>query len=134
MEIQNQKPISKLPNRKLTFKVEENEYTVDYPNTGQYIEMIRLRHALALNNYTVLVSGQTEADQRARYIIETIAFCMVCCTKLKEDLKVQSISELDMITSKKLLKVYMTAILPWLTEWETILSSDEDVKVEEGKK
>jgi hypothetical protein len=124
-----EKTTPKIPSRKCTFKIEDNEYIAEYPNTGQYIEMMRLRHLLASNNYSVLVTAVTEADQRARYTVEMMAFCMVCCPKLKEDLKVQSISELDMLVSKKLLKVYIDTILPWLTEWETILSVD-DVKEE----
>jgi hypothetical protein len=60
-----------------------------------------------------------------------IAFLSTCCPEMRKDLKVNTFSELDMLASKKLLNIYIKTILPWLTEWEILLNTDEDTKVEE---
>jgi hypothetical protein len=121
----------KLPEKTLSFRIDENDYTVKYPNNGLFIEIEAMKSLLTRDTYSSMSTGNTISSQLARYTVDMIAFLAVCCPKLKDDLKVGSLSELDMIPSKKVLKVYVKTILPWLMEWEALVNSDdEEVKAE----
>lgn len=115
-----------LPSKSLTFKIDENEYTVNYPNNGQFIAIESMKSSLTSDNYEALASRGSISSQYARYTVDMIAFFSNCCPQLKKDLKVETFSQLDMIDSKKLIKVYASKILPWLVKWEEVLNSDEE--------
>lgn len=117
----------KLPAREITFKVDENSYTIKYPNTGAFLQIETLKSTLRGNNSL----PETTSGQLAYFTADMIAFLSTCCPEMRKDLKVNTFSELDMLASKKLLNIYIKTILPWLTEWEILLNTDEDTKVEE---
>lgn len=117
-----------LPKKEIDFSINDNEYGAKYPNNGQFIDIQAMKARLTGDSYNTIADGNTTSSQLARYTVDMISFFNVCCPKLKLDLKLNSFSELEMIDSKKLLKVYVSIILPWLTEWENILNSDDSVE------
>lgn len=123
----------KLPSKNISFRIGDNTYDVKYPNTGQMLQIESLKFALTQNGYNSLVGGDTTASQIARFTTDMIAFFTTCCPKLKKDLNVDTFSELEATSSKKLLQVYIKSIIPWLTEWEIILNTDDDASTEEVK-
>lgn len=114
----------KTPNKSISFSIENNEYSVLWPNNGQFIEIESMKLALTRDTYNSMLGGNI-SSQYAKYTVDMIAFLSVCCPKLKKDLNVESFSELDMLSSKKILNVYIKTILPWITEWENLLNSLE---------
>jgi len=121
----------KTPEKSITFSVLENEYKITFPNNGQYIELQSTKVRLSRDTYGALSGNYETSSQWAKYTIDMIAFMTILCPKLKEDLKVASLSELDMLSSKVLVKAYIEQIVPWLDEWETLLSTEP--KQEESK-
>lgn len=121
-----------LPKTKLNFKILENDYSVTYPNNGEFIEIEAMKSLLTRDTYNTMSNGGSVSSQLARYTVDMIAFFSVCCSKLRKDLKVDSLSSLDMMSSKKVLKVYIDSILPWLMEWESAINAadEEEVKTE----
>ena len=121
-----------LPNKSVSFKLLENDYTVNFPNNGQFIEIESMKVLLTRDTYNTIAEGTSISAQYARYTVDAIAFFSTCCSKLRKDLKVDSFSELDMLSSKKIMSVYVKTILPWLIEWESVLNAeDEEDKVNE---
>lgn len=113
------------PNKTVTFKVEENEYTVPFPNNGQFIKIETMKALLTRDTYGTMATGGTVESQMSRFTVDLIAFLSVMCPKLTENLKIGSLSDLDMVTTKALLKTYINTILPWFNEWMTLLNTDE---------
>jgi hypothetical protein len=116
----------KLPERKKSFKISDNTYSVDFPSTGGLIEIESLKAQLARNNYSGIVDNGTIMSNYSRFLIDMIATFNVLFPQLKKDMNVKSISELHPLDSKKLLQVYLKEVLPWLQEWFDILNNDED--------
>lgn len=117
------------PNKKLSFKIEDNDYEVTFPNNGEFIEIESMKSKLSRGEYASISDNLTLEAQIAKYTVDLIAFFGTCCPKVRTDLKVDSLSELDMLSSKKILKVYVDEILPWLKLWiEVINSNEEEVK------
>ena len=122
----------KMPLRKMTFKIEQNSYDVEFPNTGGLIEIEVLKAQLSRNQYSSLSqSGSTGLYNK--FIIDMIATFTVLFPTLKKDLNVKTISELHPLETKKLLKVYLSDVLVWMNEWEEILNSDDEETVEDKK-
>lgn len=118
-----------LPKTTIEFKIKDNTYTAKYPNNGQFIDIETAKARMAGDTYGAIADSRMTSAQIARHTIDMIAFLTICGpAQLKKDLNVDSFSDLDMIYSKELFKVYLTIILPWLIEWEQVLNADEEVK------
>ena len=119
------------PLRKISIEVESNSYDIEYPKTGQFLQLESMKISMSGGNYNAIALGDTVSSQMSRYLTDMIAFFSICCPQMKKDLKVDTFSDLDMLTSKKLLKLYIDKILPWLQAWEVLLNSDDSEITEE---
>lgn len=115
----------KLPQKKISITIDENTYDIDYPKNGQFIQIESLKIALTRGSYNSLSESSNTSTVYAKYTVDMIAFFSTCCPKLREDLKVETFADLDMLSTKKLMKVYINTVYPWLMEWESILNSDD---------
>lgn len=122
-----------VPKKTIKISILENDYEISYPLTGDFIEIEGMKSRLTRDSYNSISQGNSVASMIAKYSVDMIAFFSICCPKIKKDLKVESISELEMIDSKKLLKVYMDKVLPWLAEWEAVLNEVEVADEESDK-
>ncbi len=119
-----------LPPTSISFRINDNSYDIKYPRTGEMLNIESLKVQLSSNTYNELINGNTTASQIARITIDMIAFLSIMCKKLREDMKVETFSELNALDNKKLYQMYIKTILPWLNEWETILNTDDEVESE----
>ncbi len=130
------KPVT-LPAKSITFKVKENDYTINYPDTGGLMEIEIFKTSLSRGAYETISKTSTISSDYVRFMIDMIALFSVLCPNLKKDLKVETFSQLAVIDSKMLLGVYIKSILPWWSEWEKVLNSpfeeDERETSEETK-
>lgn len=118
-----------LPKERISIQIEDNEYEINYPSNGEFIEIEAMKCRLTRDTYHAIAGGGSVASQMARFTVDMIAFLSVMCPKIKADLKADSFSDLKMIESKKILKIYINRILPWIMEWESVLNAeDDDVK------
>lgn len=114
-----------IPNRVKKITVEGNNYDLNYPSTGGLIDIEVLKASLTNDKYESISYSGTNASTFVRYTVDMIASLSVMCPKLKADLKVKTFVELDPLTTKKLLNIYVKEVLPWLNEWEVVLGSDD---------
>lgn len=115
-----------LPERKKTFKILENTYTVEFPNTGDLMTIEILKTQLSKGQYSSLSESNTVTGNYSRFLVDMIAVFTVLLPDLKKDMNVKTISELKVEDSKKLLKIYLQEVLPWLNSWFEILNSDDE--------
>jgi hypothetical protein len=130
--MENKEP-KKLPERKKTFKIGDNSYTVDFPSTGGLIEIESLKAQLSRNNYSGISEQGTIMSNYSRFLIDMISTFTVLFPQLKKDMNVKSISELHPIDSKKLLQIYLKEVLVWLNEWYEVLNADDEEIINENK-
>lgn len=119
---------TQLPERKKKFKILENTYEVDFPNTGGLMEIEIMKAQLSRGQYSALAENSTVISSYSRFLIDMIATFTVLFPDLKKDMNVKTISELNPLDSKKLLKVYLGEVLPWMNEWFNVLNSDDETE------
>lgn len=114
-----------MPARELKFKVKagtvENEYTIKYPNNGELIDIEVMKDTISNGRYMNLLSASTKQSTMAAFTIDMIATLNTLCPKLKDDLKVKSFFNLDIVDNKNLLNIYLKKIFPWLNDWQAFL-------------
>lgn len=115
-----------LPDRKKKFQILNNEYEVNFPNTGELFEIELLKASLSKGQYGSLIENGTSASRYSRYIIDMISVFTIIFPELKKDMKVKTISELEAIDSKILLKIYVKEVLPWFDSWMEVLNHDDE--------
>lgn len=127
--MENKTEEKKMPERKKSFKIGENTYSIEFPNTGGLIEIESLKAQLSRNNYSGIIDNGTIMSNYSRFLIDMIATFNILFPELKKDMNVKSISELSPLDSKKLLQVYMKEVMPWIQDWFELLNSDETEEV-----
>ena len=99
------------------------KYTVNFPNTGQYMDIMNTKNRLMSN----LV--QTDAySVYAAILSEMIAVYSIMIPALKKDLNVDSIYDLDMIQSKELVDSYTTVYQSFFDNWMNLLTKPKEEK------
>lgn len=121
------------PNSQKEIIVKDRKYTINYPNTGQLIDIERFKATITGDRYDAIVRQDTNSSAYAKFLVDMTAIFNVLCPDLIKDMKVKSILELEAKDSNLLLRLYIKEILPWFIEWDNILSADEDIEEENGK-
>lgn len=110
------------PSRSISFSIKDNNYHINYPNTGSLIDMEVMKVSLSRNTYDGIVSSRSTKAQYVQFIIDTIATFTVLCPSLRQDLKIAAFTELNVEDMNQLVKIYIEVVLPWLNEWERFLN------------
>lgn len=116
-------------NEKTILKIGSKEYTVGFPTVGEFYQIEAMKQTLSRGNYTAMVTNPIASSQLALDMIDIEATLTVLCPDLIKDLKVDSISKLDVRDFKVIRDAYNTAIVPFFKEMMSMLSgvaSDED--------
>lgn len=117
--------------RHLSFKVKGNTYTVQFPTVAQFIDIESTKAKLASNGYNQMIKANTLLSNKALDFVDMTSYLTVLCPELMKDLKAQSILHMDIFDAKELMKAYSEQFVPWLNEWQKVLSEIEPVKKEE---
>lgn len=110
-----------IPTREKSFKYKDRTYTVNYPNTGQFIDIALFKANFTKDAYSGLSMSGANDDIYARFLVDMTAFFNICCSDLVKDLTVK-ISDLSIPDSKVLMNIYLKEILPWLQEWSKFIN------------
>lgn len=110
------------PDRKLTFEFKGNKYAIEFPNTGDLLEIMILKSRLSRGQYDNISASFKMDSKLAQTIIEAVSFLNVACPDLEKSLNVDSLLDLNMIDMRELLEVYLKEISPWYVNWITALN------------
>lgn len=115
------------------FIFKNQEYSIEVPTVGQYIDIENQKIVQSNGNWGDLIKSSTMSALRSVQIIECISILKVLCPKLFENFKVHSYKEIDAIDFIELLSLYTKEILPWYSDWfknfnEIIIESSKDPK------
>lgn len=119
--------------REIVVEVVKNNYTIKFPNTGELLDIDLLKIQITNGRYDTLKFSLNPSFQHTALKVDTVAFFNTMVPKLKKDLTVKSLFDLEEDQLMVLVKVYEDEVLPWLEEWESILrnpvsASEEDKK------
>jgi hypothetical protein len=118
------------PSKSVSISIKSNTYQLNFPNTGQYIDIQCLKNKITSDNYNLLTNSNDSYVAYATLLVDMIAHFNILIPDLKKDLNVQSILGLDMLESKELLDCYTTQYLPFFNDWMKIITT-QSTTVEE---
>lgn len=121
------------PKSQVEFTITDRKYKIEYPNTGQLIDIEKMKASISGNSYDGISSQNTNSGFYAKYLIDMVSTFNILCPDLIKDMKVKSILELSAVDSNKLLTIYVKEILPWFIDWENALNADEEAINGESK-
>lgn len=121
--------------RTVTLTIKGNSYNVDYPNTGQQIDVELLKAKITEGQYDALRFSASVVCQQQADKIDMIATFSVVLPQLKKDINTDSLFKLSEEESDQLTEVYNKQYLPWYQEIKdaiknpkAILSGQDAVK------
>lgn len=119
--------------RTLKFKFKERSYSISFPTNGQFIDIESKKVELTNGQLGNLISSRTIASLRTVKLVEIVSTFSILCPKLEEDLKVNSLLDLDVLDSIELIRFYNKNISPWLNSWFNEFSKifEDELKKEE---
>jgi len=117
--------------RSKKLEIRGNVYDIDYPNTGQQIDIELLKAKISDGNYDILRFSTNPMFQAQADKIDMIATFGVLIPQLKKDINVSSLFFLEEEASNELLSVYEEQFGPW---YAGIKKSIQDPKKELDQK
>lgn len=133
MTTENAKQPLKMPDRKKSFKIKDNTYEVEFPNTDGLWNIEILKAQLAGGQYNEILNAGTIQSNYTRVLIDMTATFNILFPKLKKDMSIKAIGDLHPVDSKELLKVYVKEVQPWMKAWMDFLNSDEEQEEDDKK-
>lgn len=118
----------KMPSKSVSMTIGNNEYTINYPNTGQWIDIDVLKSQFSGGNYEKLKYSYDPGFLRSALTIDAVATLNVLLPALKEDLTVKSLFALDRERMETVLNEFVSKVVPWLDQWDKALSNPEKEK------
>ena len=100
-----------------TFKFKGEDYKVEVPTVGQYLDIENEKLINSDGHWTDLIRSQTVSALRSIQIIECISVLKVLCPDLFNNMKVTSYKDIDVMDFVELLSIYNNIINPWYSAW-----------------
>lgn len=112
--------------RTVSLDIRGNIYDVEYPNTGQQIDIELLKARIADGSYEMLRLSSNPVFQHQADRIDMIATFSILIPKLKKDLNVETFFALKEEESDVLVAVYEEQFMPWYTKIKTAIRNPQD--------
>jgi len=121
----------KTPSEQLIVHIQENDYTINTPTAGNIIDVESRKQTYSNNKYGSVVRSGTLGGNVAASLIEAFASFTVFIPDFRDNLRIDSLFELNPIQCKEIIKVYEDKFLPWYSDWMDYFSNDEEEQKDE---
>ena len=109
-------------NENVTLELNGKEYSFGFPTVGEFCQIESMKQALARGNYSVMITSPMTSTQLALDMIDIEATLTVMCPTLIKDLKVDSISKLDVRDFRMIREAYDEKVVPFFKEVMNLLN------------
>jgi len=107
----------------ITFKLLQNTYKIEFPNTGEYMDILSRRELLTSGQYRSISLGSSYNKD----LIDAITLFSILVPDMKKTLNVDSIFDLDLVRSKEIVKTYRKDVKKWYQDMLDFLNlADEE--------
>ena len=107
----------------VTVKIFGKEYTIPFPNVGQYYRIESTKPEISSGMYNSMLLSNTLSAQNALDMIDVEATLIVLCPELIKDLKVENFSKLGIKDYREIKNVYFKEVAPFFKEINDLLRS-----------
>lgn len=112
-----------MPSKEITVKIGQNEYKIKFPKNADLIDIESAKIRMTGGTIKDMAYGGAAAVN-AFVAVEAIAtFEILLSDQLTKDLTVGSLSDLDSLQLKPVIKAY-EQYYKWMTEWREFLNAD----------
>lgn len=112
--------------KQVKIEISGREYSVSFPNVGQFYKIETLKQSLSRGFYNTMITSPSPMAQHALDMIDIEATLVVLCPDLISDLKVKNFSELDIRDYKAIRDAYYKSVAPFFKEVENLLKGQEE--------
>lgn len=115
-----------------TSKIKGQEYKMEIPTAGQLIAIERAKANLTGGDYGKILANNTIGSNYALDVVDMTAYLNVLCPQLFNDLKVESLMDLDIFDMKQLQEVWNNDCVTWIQSWQTVLRETPKTKAKKS--
>ena len=114
------------------FTIDGRQFTVQFPNVGQIIDLDAMRQALSSNRYGAMAASCVKSSYYALDLIDAISFFQVVCPEVGRYFDIQNFATIDLVLAEKLLKPWREEIKPWYENTMDEIRGVAQKSVEDG--
>lgn len=112
--------------KQVKIEVLGREYSISFPNVGQFYKIETLKQSLSRGCYNTMITSPSPMAQDALDMIDIESTLVVLCPDLISDLKVKNFSELDIRDYKQIRDAYFKSVAPFFEEITNLLRGKDD--------
>jgi len=105
------------------------DYTVNYPNVGQVIEIENLKLLLSGNMYGDLIKSNHATGVELLNLVDGVSYFSVLAPDFKKDFATDKFTEMDVFKQKQIIKAFKKTFWPWFSGVDAELNKEDDEKV-----
>lgn len=98
------------------FTIGKKQFTANFPNVGQIIDIDSMKQALSNNRYGSMVASGLSSAYYALDLIDAISFYQIVTPEVGKYFNITNYAEMDLQESQELLETYKKEIQPWYIE------------------
>lgn len=122
--------VKKLPSRELKITIGPNTYSIPFPKNSSLIDIEVRKLQVTQGMLKDLLFG-SQSSRDAYLAVEAACTFENLIPKLRTDMNLPSLFDLDMFQSREIIKAY-EKYYAWMEEWRSVLNEEaEKSKVEE---
>lgn len=112
--------------RDFYFNVKSNRYRMTIPNPGQIIAIENNKTTLSAGLYRNLMNANTIGGNYALDVIDMHAYLTVLCPDFINDIKSESLLDMDLADFSELKNAYTDQVIPWINSWQKMLNAEPE--------
>jgi len=112
--------------KQIKVNIQEKEYTINFPTTGQLIDIETMKVSISKGMYSGLVTTMSKSSLLSLDLIDSISTFIILLPSLREEMKFDNILDISPIDAQELVVIYKKVYFPWFAEWLEVMKKKEE--------
>ena len=112
--------------KQIKVNIQEKEYTINFPTTGQLIDIETMKVSISKGMYSGLVATMSKSSLLSLDLIDSISTFIILIPDIKDEMKFDNILDISPIDAQELVVIYKKVYFPWFAEWLKVMKKKEE--------
>jgi len=112
--------------KQIKVNIQEKEYLINFPTTGQLIDIETMKVSISKGMYSGLVTTMSKSSLLSLDLIDSISTFIILLPSLREEMKFDNILDISPIDAQELVVIYKKVYFPWFAEWLEVMKKKEE--------
>ena len=112
--------------KQIKVNIQEKEYLINFPTTGQLIDIETMKVSISKGMYSGLVTTMSKSSLLALDLLDSISTFIILIPALREEMKFDNILDISPIDAQELVVIYKKVYFPWFAEWLEVMKKKEE--------